>query len=83
MRTGREQSIKITASSGLTEEEIKRLVKDAEVHGEGERKKRAVAEAMYSSASQQQQARAKATGIYDRPGSSNDEDVVDANFHEF
>jgi molecular chaperone DnaK len=38
--TGREQSIKITASSGLTEEEIKRMVQDAEAHAEDDRKKR-------------------------------------------
>jgi len=30
--TGKEQSIKITASSGLSEEEIQRMIQDAEVH---------------------------------------------------
>jgi molecular chaperone DnaK len=43
--TGKEQSIKITASSGLTEEEIKRLVKDAEMHSEEDKKKKELAEA--------------------------------------
>jgi len=43
--TGKEQSIKITASSGLSEEEIERLVKDAENHREEDQKKRAVVEA--------------------------------------
>ncbi|MFH1349785.1 MAG: molecular chaperone DnaK [Pseudomonadota bacterium] len=43
--TGKEQSIKITASSGLSEEEIKNLVKDAEVHAEEDRKKRELADA--------------------------------------
>jgi molecular chaperone DnaK len=43
--TGKEQSIKITASSGLTEEEIKRLVKDAEMHAEDDKKKKELAEA--------------------------------------
>ncbi|MFH0777747.1 MAG: molecular chaperone DnaK [Candidatus Eisenbacteria bacterium] len=38
--TGREQSIRIEASSGLVEEEIKKMVKDAEVHGVEDRKKR-------------------------------------------
>ena len=38
--TGKEQSIKITASSGLTEEEIQRMVRDAESHAEEDRKKR-------------------------------------------
>jgi molecular chaperone DnaK len=37
--TGKEQSIKITASSGLSEEEIKQMVRDAEAHA-GEDKKR-------------------------------------------
>lgn len=36
--TGKEQSIKITASSGLSEEEIQRMVKDAEAHREQDRK---------------------------------------------
>src|SRR5512135_127917 len=43
--TGKEQSIKITASSGLTEEEIKKLVKDAEMHAEDDKKKKELAEA--------------------------------------
>jgi molecular chaperone DnaK len=43
--TGKEQSIKITASSGLSEEEIERLVKDAETHREEDQKKRELVEA--------------------------------------
>ena len=39
MGTGKEQSIRITASSGLSDEEIEKMVKDAEMH-EGEDKKR-------------------------------------------
>ena len=34
MGTGKEQSIKITASSGLTDEEIEKMTKDAELHAE-------------------------------------------------
>jgi molecular chaperone DnaK len=45
MGTGKEQSIKITASSGLSEEEIEKLIKDAEVHAEEDRKKRELADA--------------------------------------
>ncbi|MEQ1665900.1 MAG: Hsp70 family protein, partial [Bdellovibrionales bacterium] len=37
--TGKEQAIKITAKSGLTEDEIKRMVKDAELHAEEDKKK--------------------------------------------
>jgi molecular chaperone DnaK len=36
--TGRENKIKIQASSGLTEAEIQRMVKDAEAHAEEDRK---------------------------------------------
>ncbi|RTZ81733.1 MAG: molecular chaperone DnaK, partial [Gammaproteobacteria bacterium] len=36
--TGKEQSIKITASSGLSEEEIEKMKKDAEMHAEEDRK---------------------------------------------
>ncbi len=43
--TGKEQSIRITASSGLSEQEIQQLVKDAESHAEEDKKKREVAEA--------------------------------------
>ncbi len=45
MGTGKEQSIKITASSGLSEEEIANLVKDAEVHAEEDKKKRELVDA--------------------------------------
>jgi len=38
--TGKEQVIKITAKSGLTEEEINRMVKDAEEHAEEDRNRR-------------------------------------------
>ncbi|MCD6304677.1 MAG: molecular chaperone DnaK [Deltaproteobacteria bacterium] len=43
--TGKEQSIKITASSGLSEEEIQQLVKDAEMHAEEDKKKRELVDA--------------------------------------
>jgi molecular chaperone DnaK len=43
--TGKEQSIQITASSGLSQEEIDTLVKDAEAHAEEDKKKRELVEA--------------------------------------
>jgi molecular chaperone DnaK len=43
--TGKEQSIKITASSGLTEAEIQKLVREAEAHSEEDKKKRELIEA--------------------------------------
>jgi molecular chaperone DnaK len=45
MGTGKEQSIKITASSGLSEQEIQKLVKDAELHAEEDKKKRELVDA--------------------------------------
>lgn len=42
--TGREQSIQITASSGLSESDIQKLVKDAEAHAEEDRKKQKLIE---------------------------------------
>ncbi len=38
--TNKEQSIRITAASGLSEEEIQRMVKDAEMHADEDKKKR-------------------------------------------
>ena len=43
--TGKEQSIRITASSGLSEEEIQKAIKEAGVHQEEDRKKRELADA--------------------------------------
>jgi len=42
--TGKEQSIKITASSGLSEEEIKGMVKDAEAHAAEDKNRKEVVE---------------------------------------
>jgi len=38
--TGREQTITITASSGLTEEEVQRMIKEGEAHAEEDRRRR-------------------------------------------
>ena len=38
--TGKEQSIQITAASGLSDDEIQNMVKDAELHAEEDKKKR-------------------------------------------
>jgi molecular chaperone DnaK len=43
--TGKEQSIRITASSGLTEQEIKQMVRDAELHAAADHKRRETADA--------------------------------------
>jgi molecular chaperone DnaK len=43
--TGKEQSIKITASSGLSDEEIDGMIKDAEAHAEDDLKKKELVDA--------------------------------------
>jgi molecular chaperone DnaK len=43
--TGKENKIKIQASSGLTDDEIQRMVKDAEAHAEDDRKARELIDA--------------------------------------
>jgi molecular chaperone DnaK len=45
MATGKEQSIQITASSGLSKEEIDKLIKDAELHAEEDKKKKDLVDA--------------------------------------
>ena len=45
MGTGKQQSIQITASSGLSEEDIQRLVREAEAHANEDKKKQEVIEA--------------------------------------
>jgi len=46
MGTGKEQSIKITASSGLSEDEIKKMQQDAELHAEEDKKRKGLVEAV-------------------------------------
>jgi len=43
--TGKQQSIRITHSSGLSQEEIDRLVQDAELHSEEDRRKKGLVDA--------------------------------------
>ncbi len=42
--TGKHQSIKITASSGLTKEEIERMTKDAELHADEDKRRKELVE---------------------------------------
>ncbi len=45
LATGKEQSIRITASSGLSKDEIEKMVKEATAHSEEDKKKKELAEA--------------------------------------
>ncbi|MBF0201219.1 MAG: molecular chaperone DnaK [Desulfamplus sp.] len=49
--TGKEQSIRITAASGLSKDEIDKMMKDAEMHAEDDRRKRALVDARNSAES--------------------------------
>ncbi|MFN3814348.1 MAG: Hsp70 family protein, partial [Aquificaceae bacterium] len=42
--TGKEQSIRVQASSGLTQEEIEKMIKDAQLHEEEDKKKKELVE---------------------------------------
>jgi molecular chaperone DnaK len=46
--TGKEQTITITASSGLSEEEVEKMTKDAEAHAEEDKKKKELIDARNS-----------------------------------
>lgn len=46
--TGKEQSIRITSSSGLSKEEIDKLIRDAELHAEEDKRKKELVEARNS-----------------------------------
>jgi len=45
LATGKEQSIRIQPSSGLSQEEIERMIKEAELHAEEDKRKQELAEA--------------------------------------
>lgn len=45
LATGKEQSIRVQASSGLTQEEIERMIREAQLHEEEDRKKKELIEA--------------------------------------
>ena len=45
LSTGKEQSIQITASSGLSQEEIDRLINDAKLHADDDRRKKELVDA--------------------------------------
>jgi molecular chaperone DnaK len=68
--TGKEQKIEIRAGSGLSDDEIKRMVSDAEAHAEDDRRQREQAAAGQDGDG----ASSSANGA----GAESEEDVVDA-----
>src|SRR5687767_857651 len=72
--TGKEQRISITASSGLSKDEVDRMMKDAEAHAEEDRKRREEIEAFYRDQIEKQAAAAQQPG--QGPGATGQEDEV-------
>ncbi len=64
--TGKEQKIEIKAGSGLSEDEIKRMVTDAESHAEEDRKARELAEARNNGENAAYQAERQLTDLGDQ-----------------
>ena len=65
-KTGKEQKIEIKAGSGLSEDEIKRMVTDAESHAEEDRKARELAEARNNGENAAYQAERQLTDLGDQ-----------------
>ena len=78
LATGKEQSIRITASSGLSQEEIDQLVKDAEAHAEDDKKKRELVEAKNTADSLIYQTEKSLTDLGDKVDSATKSTVEEA-----
>ena len=63
--TGKEQKIEIKAGSGLADEEVERMVKDAEAHAEEDRRQREVVEARNAAENAAYQAERRVTEMGD------------------
>ncbi len=73
--TGKEQKIEIKAGSGLSDEEIKRMVSDAESHAEEDRKQRELAEARNNAENAAYQAERQLKDLGDTVDSSSKEQI--------
>jgi molecular chaperone DnaK len=73
--TGKEQKIEIKAGSGLSEDEIKRMVTDAESHAEEDRRQRELAEARNNAENAAYQAERQLTELGDAVDSSSKEEI--------
>jgi molecular chaperone DnaK len=76
--TGKEQKIEIKAGSGLSDEEIKRMVSDAESHAEDDRKARELAEARNNGESAAYQAERQLTDLGEQVDSDSKQRIEDA-----
>jgi molecular chaperone DnaK len=73
--TGKEQKIEIKAGSGLADEEVERMVKDAETHAEEDRRQREVVEARNSAENAAYQAERQVNEMGDTLDSSSKEEI--------
>src|ERR671916_2503669 len=73
--TGKEQKIEIKAGSGLADEEVERMVKDAEAHAEEDRRLREVVEARNQAENAAYQAERQVTDMGDSLDSSSKEEI--------
>jgi molecular chaperone DnaK len=73
--TGKEQKIEIKAGSGLSEDEIKRMVTDAEAHAEDDRRQRELAEARNNAENAAYQAERQLKDLGDAVDSSSKEEI--------
>jgi molecular chaperone DnaK len=73
--TGKEQKIEIKAGSGLAEEEVERMVKDAEAHAEDDRRQREVVEARNTAENAAYQAERQVKEMGDSLDSSSKEEI--------
>jgi molecular chaperone DnaK len=73
--TGKEQKIEIKAGSGLSDDEIKRMVTDAEAHAEDDRRQRELAEARNNAENAAYQAERQLTELGDSVDQSSKEEI--------
>jgi molecular chaperone DnaK len=73
--TGKEQKIEIKSGSGLAEEEVERMVKDAEAHAEEDRRQREVVEARNTAENAAYQAERQLKEMGDSVDSSSKEEI--------
>jgi molecular chaperone DnaK len=73
--TGKEQKIEIKAGSGLSEDEIKRMVTDAEAHAEDDKRLRELAEARNNAENAAYQAERQLTDLGDSVDASSKEEI--------
>ena len=73
--TGKEQKIEIKSGSGLADEEVERMVKDAEAHAEDDRRQREVVEARNAAENAAYQADRQVKEMADSLDSSSKEEI--------